>query len=105
MQRLKELRDQKGLSQQGLAMIFHSSQSTISAIEVGNRVPDLDMLLAMSKFFDTSIDYLAELSDKKFIIQSSDLSTDELEHLHMYRKLSKGDKEKLKAYCDGLLRN
>lgn len=102
MMRLKELREQKRLNQNGLAINLNVSQSTISAYEVGERSPDLETLIAIAKFFDVSIDYLAGLSNVKQTIQSSDLDPDELDHLHTYRQLNGGDKEKVKAYIDGL---
>jgi transcriptional regulator with XRE-family HTH domain len=102
MLRLKELREQRRLNQEGLALKLNVSQSTISAYEIGERVPDLETLIAIANFFNVSLDYLAGLSDLKQQIRQSDLSLNELEHLHTYRQLSDIDKEKIKAYIDGL---
>ena len=102
MLRLKELREQRRLNQEALAQKLNVSQSTISAYEIGERVPDLETLIAIANFFDVSLDYLAGLSDLKHPIKQSDLSLDELEHLHVYQQLSNVDKEKIKAYIDGL---
>lgn len=102
MLRLKELREQRRLNQEWLAVKLNVSQSTISAYEIGERVPDLETLIAIAKFFDVSLDYLAGLSDLKQQIRQSDLSPAELEHFHTYRQLSDSDKEKIKAYIDGL---
>lgn len=100
--RLKQLREQKRLSQDGLAMIMNVSQSTISAYEIGERTPDLETLIAIADFFHVSIDYLVGRSDIKWSIQRSDLTSKELEHLHVYQQLDATDKEKVKAYIDGL---
>lgn len=102
MTRLKELREQRRLNQEGLAMNISVSQSTISAYEVGERTPDLETLIAIAKFFDVSIDYLVGLSDVKQNIKRSDLTPDEIDHLHTYRQLNSTTKEKVKAYIDGL---
>ncbi|WP_197068345.1 helix-turn-helix domain-containing protein [Candidatus Soleaferrea massiliensis] len=102
MLRLKELREEQRLNQEGLALKLHVSQSTISAYEIGERTPDLETLLTIAKFFNISLDYLVGLSNVKQTIQSSDLLPDELDHLHTYRQLSDGDREKVKAYIDGL---
>lgn len=102
MLRLKQLREQKRLSQDGLAMKINVSQSTISAYEVGERTPDLETLITLACFFDVSIDYLVGRSDVKQNIQTSDLSPEDLEHLHIYQQLSATDKEKVIAYMDGL---
>ena len=42
---LKELRKQKGLTQEQIAEIFHVSNRTISRWENGNNMPDLDVLM------------------------------------------------------------
>lgn len=102
MLRLKQLREQRRLSQDGLAMKINVSQSTISAYEVGERTPDLETLITLASFFDVSIDYLVGQSDIKQNMQKSDLLPGEIEHLHIYQQLSAIDKEKVKAYIDGL---
>ena len=102
MLRLRELREQRRLNQEGIAMKLNVSQSTISAYEVGERVPDLETLIAIADFFGVSLDYLAGLSDVKQPIKQSDLSADELEYLYVYRQLNDTNKEKVKSYIDGL---
>ena len=102
MLRLKELREKRRLNQEGLALKLSVSQSTISAYEIGERTPDLETLIAIANFFNVSLDYLVGLSEVKQRITQSDLSQDELNHLHIYRQLCSTDKEKAKAYIDGL---
>ena len=102
MMRLKELREERRLNQEGLALKLNVSQSTISAYEIGERAPDLETLIEIANFFNVSLDYLAGLSDLKQQLRQSDLSPNELEHLHTFRQLSDTDKEKVKAYIDGL---
>lgn len=102
MIRLKELREERRLSQDGLALKLNVSQSTISAYEVGDRTPDLETLIAIAKFLAVSLDYLAGQSELKQQIRESDLNSSELEHLRIYRQLSDVDKEKVSAYIDGL---
>ncbi len=102
MMRMKELREELRLNQEGLALKLNISQSTVSAYEVGDRTPDLKILIRIAQFFGVSLDYLAGLSDLKQQIRESDLSANELEHLYAYRQLSEADKEKVNAYIDGL---
>lgn len=102
MLRLKELREQGCLTQAGLASKLNVSQSTISAYEIGERVPDLETSIAIAHLFNVSLDYLAGLSDSKQQIKQSDLLPDELEHLYVYRQLSDIDRGKVAAYIDGL---
>lgn len=56
--RLKELRENKGLSQYGLAAALHRPQSTIGSWEAGKRETDFITLKTLADFFDVSIDYL-----------------------------------------------
>lgn len=58
--RLKELRNEKGLSQRKLGEIFNVCNQTISFWESGSREPDLDTLLAIAHYFDISLEYLLE---------------------------------------------
>lgn len=102
MVRLKQLREERHLSQAGLALNLNISQSTVSAYEVGERTPDLETFLAISRFFDVSLDYLAGLTDLKRPMMQSDLTQDELAHLHAYRQLTSRQKERVEAYMEGL---
>ena len=58
--RLKELRIEKGLSQQKLGENLGFCNQTISFWEIGNREPDLDTLLKIAHYFDVSLEYLLE---------------------------------------------
>ena len=102
MLRLKELREQRRLNQEGLAMKLNVSQSTISAYEIGERTPDLEMLIEMADFFGVSLDYLVGLSDVKQNISQNSLTEDELEIVYLYSQLTDIAKEKVKSYIDGL---
>ncbi len=61
--RLKELRLENGLSQKQLADSIGYGKSIISGWETGIYQPTLPSLVAIAKFFDVSIDYLAGLKD------------------------------------------
>lgn len=58
MKGLIEIRKKKGYSQQKVAMALNISREALSHYETGKRNPDLNMLIAMSKYFNVSIDYL-----------------------------------------------
>ena len=55
---LREIRKKKGLSQQKVAMDLNISREALSYYENGKRNPDVSMLIAMSKYFNVSIDYV-----------------------------------------------
>ena len=52
---LKELRKEKGLTQEQFAEKFNLSRRTVSRWETGSNMPDLDMLLALADFYAVDI--------------------------------------------------
>ncbi len=58
--RLKELRVNKGISQQKLGEDLGFCNQTISFWENGSREPDLDTLVKISQYFEISIGDLLE---------------------------------------------
>ena len=57
-ERLKELRIEKNVSRKQLASFLFVSERLISYWENGKRECDFDMLIALAKYFDVSVDYL-----------------------------------------------
>ena len=62
-ERLKELRIEKNVGQIELAKAINVSKGIISLWENDLREPKLSSLMALAKFFDVSIDYLAGLDN------------------------------------------
>ena len=60
---LKELRIEKGLSQQELAQIFNVTQSTVAKWESGDREPNFSILIELANYFEVSTDMLLGLKD------------------------------------------
>ena len=58
MERLKELRIEKELSQAQLAKATGFSQSSIGYWETGQRVPNATAVITLARFFDVTTDYL-----------------------------------------------
>lgn len=58
MLHLRELRQEKNLTQADLSKILKISASAIGMYEQGRREPDNDTLSKIADFFDVSIDYL-----------------------------------------------
>ena len=63
LQRLKDFREDKGISQKKMAEILNVAQTTYSDYELGKINIPLNTLKKLALFFDTSIDYLLELTD------------------------------------------
>lgn len=77
---LKTLRRQHNLTQAGLAQKLGLTKSVISAYENSLRMPSYDVLIAISKIFKVSTDYLLGL-ERKQEIDLSGLSDEEIKAL------------------------
>ena len=63
--RLKELRKERGITQLKIAMDLGLNQNTVSRYETGEREADYKTLISLADYFDVSVDYLLERTDKK----------------------------------------
>lgn len=63
VERLKELRIEKGLSLVQLAKETGISKSAISFWENGDRIPTALNIITLAKYFEVSADYLLGLED------------------------------------------
>lgn len=63
MERIRLLRENKGISQQSLADRIGCTQPTIHKYEDGSNEPDIQTLRLLADFFDTSVDYLIGHTD------------------------------------------
>ncbi len=52
---IKDLRKEKGLTQEQLAEQFHVSRRTVSRWETASNMPDLDLLVEMADYFDVDL--------------------------------------------------
>lgn len=62
MNNIKILRQEKGLTQVQLAEMLNIDQTTVSKWELGKALPDSQMLIRLSQYFDVSTDYLLGIS-------------------------------------------
>ena len=56
--RIKQLREQKGLTQAALARMLNVTRSSVNAWEMGISVPSTQSLVQLAEIFDISTDYL-----------------------------------------------
>ena len=63
LDKIKDLREEKGLSQMELANATGISQSAIARWELGKSEPTASALITLSKFFGESVDYILGLED------------------------------------------
>jgi len=63
--RLKDLREDSDLTQKRLAEMLHIRQNTYCQYENGQRQIPLDILVELSRIYNTSVDYILNLTDVK----------------------------------------
>lgn len=61
--RLKQLREDLGITQDELAKLLNLTQSTIAYYENGRKMPTLENAMIIAKIFETSLDYLVGVSE------------------------------------------
>ena len=74
MNRLKELRLEKGLLQSDIAKIIDKSDRIVGFYETGERDMSTDTLSKLADFFNVSIDYLLGKSDIKKTVDVNNVS-------------------------------
>lgn len=65
LRRLKDLREDKDLKQKDIAALLKIKQQQYSLYETGKRDLPFELAITLAKFYNTSIDYIAELTNKK----------------------------------------
>lgn len=65
MEKLKDLRKERGYTQTKMQMLTGIDQSDYSKIEAGKRYLSLEQCRRVALALDTSMDYLADLTDVK----------------------------------------
>lgn len=89
---LKELRNLKGVNQEDVAKAIGISKSGYGYYEQGRSMPDLEMLLKLSKYYNVSVDYLLGNTDEKH--SKNDLNIPQ-EYTDKYKVTSKDKKQYL----------
>ena len=62
--RLKELRIEKGMTQQQLAEVLGVDRTAVMKWELGERETNFGMLTKIAKYFQVTTDYLLGVSDE-----------------------------------------
>ena len=96
LKNLKILREDVAVTQKQLADAVGVSQQSINKYENHNIEPDIDTLIRIADFFNTSIDYLVGFSSirrKLEEVKPYDLNQEEARLVDQYRYLSKKQKQ------------
>lgn len=82
MNHLRELREDRHLSQQALADMVHTTQQNIHKYENGITEPDIQMIKMFATIFHTSVDYIIEFDPEEYtdVIVSADNENTEREN-------------------------
>ena len=88
MIRLLELRTERELSQRDMAKALNISQGTYNNWENSNTQPSIEQLIALSKFFGVSVDYIIGNSDDFGIIDHEKLLPKESGFLRLFLSAS-----------------
>lgn len=93
LSRIKQLRQEQGLSQRGLAERLGISQQSINKYENHNIEPDIAALRQIADVFSVSIDYLVERTDERQPVlmlpeDENPLSVSECRLVSEYRQLT-----------------
>lgn len=108
LNRLRQLRQEKGLSQQKLAAQMGISQQSVNKYENHNVEPDIAMLTQMADLFGTTIDYLVGHSNDRTRPGAgvpAELTASEAKLLCDYRKLSDAERESILLVMENYLKN
>ena len=102
MNRLKQLREEKGLLQNDLAKYLGVSIPAIGYYESGKRDMSTDTVLLLSEYFNVSTDYLLGKSDIRNP-EKTNLDEMDIAFASGIKGLNKENQETLKNIMDGLL--
>ncbi len=61
--RLRDIREDRDVTQKTLATYLHIGQNTYSQYETGRRQLPVDILIRLAEYFGTSTDYILGLTD------------------------------------------
>ena len=103
MERLKELRDKRHITQVRLSIATEVSQETISAYESGKAMPSADTLVKLADFLNTSTDYLLNRinNDQPLKDIVNDITDKQLtELLNNYARLNEAQRKDLIWYSN-----
>ncbi len=104
---LKLLRTEHKISQQALANVLGISQQSINKYENHDIEPDINTLILIADYFNTSVDYLIGHSNTNCRIEQCEpmeLNKTEFKMLCNYRKLTKEKRDSIDKITELLLK-
>ena len=105
MNRIKELRIEKGLLQSDIAKYINKSERIVGFYEKGQRDPNTETLLMLSELFGVSVDYILGKSDVR---NPEKLDTDKINiglSMKDYNPPTKEQQEKIEEFAKFVLKD
>lgn len=62
-QRMKDLREDRDLSQEDIAKVLQTTQEQVSKYETGRQMMGIDKYIKLAKYYNVTLDYLVGLID------------------------------------------
>ena len=111
--RIRQLRNEKGLTQTELGKHLNIGKSTVSQYETDTNMPDSDMILKLAEFFNVSTDFLLCRTNNRRATSSptlddeitqimKDLGPDITLQFYDLKGMTQEEKENLKIFLQGL---
>ncbi len=100
---LKQLRKNKGLTQEQLAEHFYVSSRTVSRWETGNNMPDLTMLIELADFYEVEIREIIDGERKSEIVENENNETLQKVAEYAVEEKRKQGSKRIKALLAGLM--
>lgn len=100
--RLKELREERGLTQKELGKMIGGQQANIYNYEVGRTEPSIDILKQFADIFGVSVGYLVGAEDESGRPVPSDLPQKDLDLLKAFHKLDAFEQETILIQINAL---
>ena len=63
--RIRDMRIDRGLTQEQIAVLLHVSQNTYSQYEIGTTRFPLEVVIKLAELYGVSVDYLVGLADRQ----------------------------------------
>ena len=106
MNRFKELRIKRDLSQSALAKDINVDQTAVSKWELGRSFPDMEIAIRVADYFGVSVDYLLGRDEQKkepATDNDDGLSYIQRENKHLLMKLTPEQALRVNGFLQGLL--
>lgn len=104
-QRIRDLREDRDLTQEQLCKILYMHKTTYTNYEQGKHTVPLDFAVLIADFYDVSIDYITGRTNFPKGDAKPQLKKDELALIRKFSALSERSKGKLEQFLDQLLDN